>query len=45
MDLFGEVFLPGLFGLLRADSQEALDQAKDKLDNAFKVILLFYQYL
>lgn len=37
VDLFSELFLPNLFGMLRADSQEALDEVKDKLDNGLKV--------
>jgi len=37
VDLFSETFLPSLFGLLRADSEESLQAAKTKMDTALKV--------
>ncbi len=37
MDLFSETFLPSLFGLLRADSEESRQAAKTKMDTALKV--------
>lgn len=36
VDLFSETFLPSLFGLLRADSEESLQAAKTKMDTALK---------
>ena len=37
VELFSELFVPGLFGLLRADSPEALSKGKAKLDDTLKV--------
>ncbi len=37
MDLFSESFVPSLFGLLRADSEESLQAAKTKMDTTLKV--------
>ncbi|DBA86483.1 hypothetical protein WJX79_005726 [Trebouxia sp. C0005] len=36
VDLFSETFMPSLFGLLRADSEESLQAAKTKMDTALK---------
>lgn len=40
MDLFSESFMPGLFGMLRADSDESLQAAQTKFETALKVTLL-----
>lgn len=40
MTLFSETFQPGLFALLRADSDDALQAAQTKLDTALKVFLI-----
>lgn len=39
VDLFSESFMPGLFGMLRADSDESLEAAQTKFDTALKVRL------
>lgn len=43
VDLFSELFLPNLFGMLRADSQEALDEVKEKFDNGLKLLNKFVE--
>ena len=40
VDLFSESFMPGLFGMLRADSDESLQAAQTKFETALKVTLL-----